>query len=119
MAIKQDIGEKLLDFAAGVYRLTDRLGRTAGGRHIAGQLMRAAASAGANYHEACCAESRADFIHKLQVALKELREAEYWLLLVERTKLASGDVLKPMMEQAGSLVRIRAKSVVAAKSRAT
>ena len=54
-------------------KLVVRLNKTAVGRHIGGQLTRSGTSAGANYEEACGAESRADFIHKLQIVLKELR----------------------------------------------
>jgi four helix bundle protein len=64
------------------------LNKTAVERHIALQFLRAATSAGANYEEACAGESRADFIHKLQIVLKELRESLYWLRLVEKSFLA-------------------------------
>jgi len=50
-----------------------KLSRNDVGKHVANQLMRAATSSGANYEEACSAESRADFIHKVQIVLKELR----------------------------------------------
>jgi len=62
---RKDLSERLLDFAASGIKLTARLNRTAVGRYIANQLMRASGSAGANYEEACGAESRADFIHKI------------------------------------------------------
>jgi len=68
---------RLLELATGALRLSNRLGRTRAGRYVGDQLMRAAPSAGANYQEACGAESRADFAHKLQIVLKELREAHY------------------------------------------
>jgi four helix bundle protein len=74
---KNDLSERLLDFAASCIKLTVRLNRTAAGKHIAIQLMRSATSSGANYEEACGAESRADFIHKLQLVLKELKESLY------------------------------------------
>jgi four helix bundle protein len=62
---RPDLSERLLDFAANVIKLADALNRTAPGRHVANQLMRSSTSSGANYQEACGAESKADFIHKM------------------------------------------------------
>jgi len=107
-----------LDFAADVVRFSRRLERAPTSRYLANQLMRAATSSGANYREACGAESRADFVHKLQLVLKELREAEYWLQLLERSDFAPGDALKPLLGEADQLIRILVKSVVTTKSKA-
>lgn len=74
---KKNLSERLLDFAASIIKLAIRLNKTSAGRHIGKQLMQSSASAGANYEEACGAESRADFIHKMQVTLKELQETFY------------------------------------------
>jgi len=73
-----------LDFAVEIIKLAVRLNKTSVGRHIGGQLTRSGTSPGANYEEACGAESRADFIHKLQIVLKELRESSYWLRLIRQ-----------------------------------
>jgi len=113
----RDIGERLLDFATNCLRLSTKLGRTAAGRYIGGQLMRSSASSGANYFEACGAESRADFAHKLQIVLKELRETEYWLRLAGRAGLLSAEDAKPSVTEADELARIIAKSVLTVKSR--
>jgi len=115
MQNKRDLSERLLDFAASSIKLTVKLKRTAVGRHLANQLMRAATSSGANYEEACGAESRADFIHKMQLVLKELRESLYWLKLVERTDLISGKELQPLLDEADELIKIVARSVITAK----
>jgi four helix bundle protein len=112
-----DIGNRLLEFASDVIRLTVRLQRTAVGRYLGNQLMRSAASSGANYREACGAESKADFVHKMQIVLKELREAEYWLQLLARANVAPADALKPLTAEVDELVRILVKSVVTAKER--
>ena len=77
-----DIAERLLGLAATIVRLTRKLPRDVGGRHVGSQLVRSATSAGANYEEARAAESRADFIHKVRVAAKEMRETIFWLSLV-------------------------------------
>jgi len=74
----REISECPLDFASGIIKLVNGLKKTDIERHIGLQLARSATSAGANYEEACGAESRADFIHKLQIVLKELRESLYW-----------------------------------------
>ena len=70
---RNEISERLLHFAAGIIKLAPRLNRTAVGRHVSGQLTKSGTSSGANYEEACGAESRADFIHKLQLVLKEFK----------------------------------------------
>jgi four helix bundle protein len=114
---RTDLSERLLDFAVSVVALAPRLQRSATGRFMVGQLVRAASSAGANFQEACGAESRADFAHKMQVVLKELRETEYWLKLVTRAKLLPADLLSSPMTEADELIRIVVKSVVTAKSR--
>jgi four helix bundle protein len=81
---KQRLIERLLEFRASAVNLALKLGRTAVERHIALQLVWAATSSGANYEEACAGESRADFIHKMQIVLKELRESLYRLRLIEK-----------------------------------
>ena len=113
-----ELGGRLLRFAADVVRFSRRLERTATSRYLANQLMRAATSAGANYREGCSAESRADFIHKLQLALKETRETEYWLQLLSLSDITPEDALRPLLGEADQLIRILVKSVVTAKSRA-
>ena len=98
-------------------RLCGRLNRSSVGRHIGNQLVRAATSSGANYEEACAAESRADFIHKMQIVLKELRESFYWLRLAHRSGLISAEDLKPLIGEADGLAKIVGKSVVTAKKK--
>ena len=114
---QQDLGDRLLDFAVDVIALAPRLQRSPTGRYLVGQLVRAASSAGANFQEARGAESRADFVHKLQIVLKELRETEYWLRLVQRTKLIPPDLVSAPLAEVDELIRIVVKSVVTAKSR--
>ena len=67
--------ERLIDFAVRVGKVVDALPDTRMGRHVAGQLVRSGTSPAPNYEEGCAAESRADFIHKLSICLKELRES--------------------------------------------
>jgi len=114
---RKDLSERLLDFAADVIKLLGKLNKTAVGRHIGYQLLKASTSSGANYEEACGAESKADFIHKMQLVLKELRESLYWLKLIKKANLISDGYLQPLLGEAEELVKIVAKSVVTARSK--
>ncbi|MCM2356885.1 MAG: four helix bundle protein [Geobacteraceae bacterium] len=109
------LSERLLDFAASIIKTTTMLTKGEASCHIFKQLMRSSTSAGANYEEARAAESRADFIHKLQIVLKELRESIYWLRLTQKTDLMKVDQL---VQEARELTNIIAKSVVTARKRA-
>ncbi len=113
----KDSGGRLLDFATAVLALSNRMGRTASGRYLANQLVRASCSAGANYQESRGAESRADFVHKMHIVLKELREAHYWLTLVERSRLVTGESVSSLVTEANELVSILIRALVTAKSR--
>ncbi|MHB9132210.1 MAG: four helix bundle protein [Armatimonadota bacterium] len=86
----QQLSERMMDCAVDIINLVDALPSKLTGRHIAGQLLRSGTSVAANYEEACAAESRADFIHKLQIVLKELRESRFWLRLIVRSKVYNG-----------------------------
>ena len=83
----EELSERLLELAARVGKVVDALPETRMGRHVAGQLVRCGSSPGPNYEEACAGESRADFIRKMKICLKELREIRYWLRLIVKTKL--------------------------------
>jgi four helix bundle protein len=75
----EELADRLINFAARVGKVVDALPDTRMGRHIAGQLVRSGTSPAPNYEEACAAESRADFSHKLSSCLKELRESRCWI----------------------------------------
>ena len=83
---RYDLEERLLDFAVNVVELTDSLPNTRAGNHIAGQLLRCGTPPLSNHGEVEAAESRKDFLHKLRICLKELRETKRWLRLVSRLK---------------------------------
>jgi len=92
----EEIQERVFRFACGVVSLHDELAkRGTSAREMGRQLLRSATSVGANLHEADGAQSRADFISKCNIALKEARESLYWLRLLQSTgKLgSSGDEL--------------------------
>ena len=79
------------------------------------QLLRSSSSIGANLHEAKYAQSRADFIHKLEIALKECSETEYWLELLFRKALLNDDTYKNLKNRAGSIRRKLIASITTAK----
>ena len=94
MSKRLDIEDRLVDFAVRVINVVEALPATKAGNHIAGQLVRAGTSPAANYGEAQSAESRKDFIHKMKIALKELRETLIWLRITERKELCDPKKLK-------------------------
>ena len=110
--------ERLLDFAARIGVVVDALPDTRMGRHVAGQLVRCGTSPAPNYAEACAAESRADFVHKLGIVLKELRESRVWLRLSTKSKLILEKKLSSLTDECTQLMNIIGKSIVTAKSNA-
>jgi four helix bundle protein len=112
------MSERFMAFVINIIKIEKLLLRSYSGRHIYGQLFRAGTSAGANYEEARAGESKADFIHKLQLVLKELRESHYWIKLIIASKLITSDneALICLLNESKELASITAKSVVTAKS---
>jgi len=109
------LSERLFDFVVRVVKLVDILPKTVSGKHIGSQLMSAGTSCGANYEEACGAESRSDFIHKIGIVLKELRETRFWLRLIHKTEILSPQLIQPVIEECEQLCAIVGKSIVTAK----
>ena len=110
--IKYDLEDRLLEFAVAVAELTDDLPNTRAGNDIAGQLLRCGTSPYGHHGEVESAESRKDFIHKLKVCLKELRETRRWLRLVSRLKKMKRDPrLVACLAEAQELIRIFVASV--------
>ena len=83
---------------------------------LANQLLRAGTSIGANVYESKYAQSTPDFISKLQIALKECYETEYWLDLLQRTDCITEEEYKPLMNKCGSIRRMLIASINTAKS---
>jgi four helix bundle protein len=111
-----DLEERLLEYSVRVVRLIEKLPNTRAGNHVAGQLLRAGTSALPNHGEAEGAESRNDFIHKLGVCHKELRESRRWLLLIQRVPLLSEtELVLEMLNETQELIRIFAASIRTAR----
>ena len=112
-----DIAERLIDFSVRVIALAEALSDTRSGKHVCGQLLRCGTSAGANYEEGRGAESRADFIHKLGIAWKEIRESGYWIRVIQRAKMVKPELVNGLLQEAIELSYILAASIAIAKSR--
>ncbi|MDD5599777.1 MAG: four helix bundle protein [Victivallaceae bacterium] len=84
---KFDLQRRFIDYAVRIIRLSESLSKTQAGKHISLQILRSGTSPAPNYGEAQSAESKADFIHKLKIALKEMRETEVWLKMIAKSKL--------------------------------
>ena len=114
-----DLEERLLEFASAVIDLSEKLPNTRAGNHVAGQILRSGTSPYPNHGEAEDAESRDDFIHKLKICLKELRETRRWARLVRRKACAKDDpTLAFVLAEADELIRIFYSSIQTAKRNA-
>jgi four helix bundle protein len=114
--LADEMEDRFLDFAARICALVEALPDTKIGRHISGQMIRCGTSPAPNYAEACAAESRNDFTHKLVIVLKELRETRIWLKLSVKTATMKKGRLNPLIEECTELMNIIGKSIVTAKA---
>jgi len=111
-----DLQDRLIDFAVRVLKVAEALPDTRTGNHIAGQLIRSGTSPAPNYGEAQSAESRKDFVHKMKIALKELRETHVWLLMIQRKPLVEPvDKLNPIISECNELIAIFVTNIKTAK----
>ena len=111
--------ERLWNFAAEIGALLDRLPDTRLARHVAGQLVRCGTSPAPNYDEACAAESRADFAHKLAIATKEMRETRGWLRFIVKTRMQPQAKMTCLLDEAEQLLKMLTKSLLTVKNRRT
>src|SRR5256884_9459870 len=86
-APRYELEDRLIAFAVQICVLAERFPATGIGRHVSSQIVRSGTSPFANYGEAQAAESRQDFVHKLKICLKELRETQAWLKFADRMNL--------------------------------
>ena len=112
-----ELSDRLWHFAARIAKVVDALPETRSGRHVAGQLIRCGTSAPPNYDEGRVAESRADFAHKINIALKELVETEGWLKFIVIAELLPEKRVSPVRDECSQLCRILNSSVATAKGR--
>ena len=113
-----DLEGRLIDFAVRIIEVGRALPKTRVGNHIAGQLVRCGTSPAPNYGEAQGAESRSDFIHKMKVCLKELRETRVWLVMIVRAGLVKpASKLDSLIDENNQLISIFVKSIQTARDK--
>ena len=114
--ITPNLLERLVDFAVHVIQLSEQLPATKAGNHVGGQILRSGTSPAPNYAESQSAESTDDFIHKLKVALKELRETEVWLKIIQRAHLVPpSETLHTLALECNELISILVASINTAR----
>src|SRR5260370_40828423 len=104
MAVPTDLGEWILEYATRIVKVVEGLPKALVGKRIGDQLLCSGLSVGANFEEAQGAESRLDFAHKLQLALKELREATYWLRVIAKAGTLPFPRLAPLIDESNQLI---------------
>jgi four helix bundle protein len=106
-----DLEDRLLDFSARIIRLVDALPNTRAANHVAGQLVRCGTSPYGNHGEVEAAESRRDFVHKLRICLKELKETKRWLRLLQKASLVPEKKMGAILGETEELIKIFFASV--------
>ncbi|MGA2750119.1 MAG: four helix bundle protein [Verrucomicrobiota bacterium] len=112
----QELSDRLWRFAARVAKVVDALPDTRVGRHVASQIVRSGIAATPNYDEARSGESRADFVHKINVALKALVETRGWLKFIILARLLAAKRVAVLVDECDQLFRILGKSIATAKA---
>lgn len=111
-----EMSGRLISFAGRVGKVVDALPESRMARHVGGQFIRSGTSPAANYEEACAAESRPDFVHKLAICLKELRESRCWIRLIIKTDMMPEQRMGELLEECDQLCKIIGQSIVTAKN---
>ncbi|NQS99092.1 MAG: four helix bundle protein [candidate division Zixibacteria bacterium] len=111
----EEFSKRLLDFAVRIIKLCGALPNSYLAVHLSKQLVRSGTSVGANYEEARGAESKADFIHKITISLKEIRETLYWLRIIQSSEALKPERLDPIIQEADEIYSILVSSVKTSK----
>ncbi len=115
---KYDLEERLIDFAVAIINFVESLPNTKAANHLGGQLLRSGTSPTLNYGEARSAESRNDFVHKMKVCLKELRETYNCLRILHRAGIyISEEQVKSLIVECDELISIFVKSISTASNK--
>ena len=117
---KQKFGreERRLEHSMRIIKIVEQLPNTRAGNHVAGQLLKSGTSPYPNHGEAQAAESPKDFIHKLRISLKELRETQRWLKLIQRVPLIKKpELLKDILQETEELIKIFVTSIKTAEKK--
>ena len=116
---KSNLEERLINFAVSVIEIAEKMRKTYTGTHLGAQLIRSSSSAALNYGEAQSAESRKDFVHKMKVVLKELRETFVNLKIVQKAKLYTAENMQSILIENNELISIFVTSVETARKNLT
>ena len=112
------ISQQILRYSVRIIKVVEQLVNTKAGNHVAGQLLRSGTSPYPNHGEAQAAESPKDFIHKLRISLKELRESQRWLKLIQKVPLISKPVLlDEILSETEELIKIFVTSIKTAEKK--
>jgi len=114
--VKYDLQNRLIDFSVNLIKALDHLPNTIIGKYLKGQLTRSGTSPALNYAEACDAESKKDFIHKIKIVLKELRETFVGVTIIKRLHLLDLDQLSVLLKECEELIAILKRSHTTAKT---
>ena len=115
---RYDLEDRLLAYAVMIVRLIECMSRSRAGAHVAGQILRSGTSPLSNHGEAESAESPQDFVHKLRICLKELRESKRWLRLLKAVPLINAPSrVDPVLAETEELIRIFVASIRTAERR--
>ena len=112
---KFDLEDRLVDFACMCLEVCDLLPNTKTGQNLEYQLSKSSSASALVYGEAQAAESRADFIHKMKVVLKEIRESRVNLKIIKRKPVVINDKVDKAFNEANELMAIFLKSIETAK----
>ena len=113
---KFDLEDRLIDYAISISEIVDKIDSSKLGSYISGQIIRSGSSPALNYGEAQSAESKKDFVHKLKIVLKELKETRVCLKIIERKPLVRDtQILVPVLKETEELIAIIYKSIETAK----
>ncbi len=112
---KSILRDRAKDFALRVITVCDTIDTKKNRGALTNQIVRSATSVGANIHEAGYGESKADFIHKLQIALKECYETEYWLEMLQGCGAIPDDTAKALLQECGTIRTMLISSICTAK----
>jgi len=113
---KYDLEDRLLSYSSRIITIVEQIPKSRTGRHISNQLLKSGTSPYSNHGEAQAAESANDFIHKLRICLKELRETQRWLKLIQHIKIMRKcELVIPMLAETEELIKIFVASIKTAE----
>ena len=113
---KYDLEDRLIEFAVRIITLSEQLPKSFAAKHLGGQIVRSGTAPSLNYGEAQAAESRADFIHKMKISLKELRETMVCLKIFRKKGYFTPEKLESILKENNELISIFVKSIETAKA---